>query len=151
MGKKELFRLSDGTRAYLEMHSIGRILKDKGLDESGDAQRFHTQNVLQRIIKYMPYQTGMTIKITVAQTDLRKPLIVTDTPSARFLFNGKLMVGDMTGSAWARKGETKHAVNRPLSYSTTKNPQAGPRWDLAVSAAEGGAMAADLQRYLDRR
>lgn len=151
MGKKELFRLSDGTKAYLEMHSVGQILKDKGLDESGDVQQFHTQNVLRRIIKYMPYQTGMTIKITVAQTDLRKPLIVTDTPSARFLFNGKLMVSDVTGSAWARKGEAKHVVNQPLSYNKTKNPQAGPRWDLAVSAAEGGAMAADLQRYLNRR
>ena len=143
--------MSDGTKAYLEMHSIGQILKDKGLDESGAVQQFHTMNVLRRIVKYMPYQTGMTIKVTVAQTDLRKPLIVTDTPSARFLFHGKLMLGDETGSAWARRGETKHTVNQPLNYNTAKNPQAGPRWDLAVAAAEGGAIAADLQRYLDRR
>ncbi len=108
--KKQLFRLPDGTVAYLEMHSVKRILKDKGLAPDGYVQMFHTQNVLRRIVKYMPYQSGMTVKVTVAQTNIRKPLIVTDTPYARFLFNGKLMVSDVTGSPWARKGETKHVV-----------------------------------------
>lgn len=146
--KKRLFRLPDGTVAYLEMHSVKQILKDKGLAPDGYVQMFHTQNVLRRILKYMPYQSGMTIKVTVAQTNIRKPLIVTDTPYARFLFNGKLMVGDVTGSPWARKGETKHVVNRPLDYTKTKNPKAGPFWDRALSAAEGPAMAADVQRYI---
>ena len=82
--KRRRFRLPDGTVAYLEMHSVQQILKDKGLDSSGDVQMFHTQNVLRRIVRYMPYQSGMTIKVTAAQTNIRKPLIVTDTPSARF-------------------------------------------------------------------
>ena len=112
---------------------------------------FHTQNVLRRIVKYMPYQSGMTIKVTAAQTNIRKPLIVTDTPYARFLFQGKLMVSDVTGSPWARKGETKHVVNRPLDYTKTKNLKAGPFWDRALSTAEGPAMAADLQRYIKQK
>lgn len=151
MGKKTLFRLKDGTTAYLEMHSVNQIIKDKGLDPSGDVQMFHTQNVLRRIIKYMPYQTGMLIKVTVAQTNIRKPLIVSNTVHARFLFHGKLMVSDVTGSPWARKGETKHVVNTPLRYSKTKNPMAGPRWDKEVYAKEGAAMAADLLRYINRK
>ncbi len=150
MGKQRI-RLPDGTVACLEMHSTRQIMRDKGLDENGDVQTYHTRNVLRRIVRYMPYQNGMTIKITVAQTDVRRPLIVTDTPSARFLFNGKLMVSDVTGSPWARKGETKHVVNTPLNYTKTKNPRAGPHWDRAVSAAEGKAMVADLQRYIDRK
>lgn len=150
MGKQRI-RLPDGTVACLEMHSTRQIMRDKGLDENGDVQTYHTRNVLRRIVRYMPYQSGMTIKITVAQTDVRRPLIVTDTPSARFLFNGKLMVSDVTGSPWARKGETKHVVNTPLNYTKTKNPRAGPHWDRAVSAAEGKAMVADLQRYIDRK
>lgn len=150
MGKQRI-RLPDGTVACLEMHSTRQIMRDKGLDENGDVQTYHTRNVLRRIVRYMPYQSGMTIKITVAQTDVRRPLIVTDTPSARFLFNGKLMVSDVTGSPWARKGETKHVVNTPLNYTKTKNPRAGPHWDRAVSAAEGKALAADLQRYINRK
>lgn len=148
---KHRIRLPDGTTAWLELHSADRIIRDKGLDEQGDVQAYHTRNVLRRIVRYMPYQSGMTIKLTVAQTDVRRPLIVTDTPSARFLFGGKLMVSDVTGSAWARKGETKHVVNTPLDYSKTKNPKAGPHWDRAVTAAEGKAMTADLQRYIDRK
>ncbi len=148
---KQRIRLPDGTVACLEMHSTRQIIRDKGLDENGDVQTYHTRNVLRRIVRYMPYQSGMTIKITVAQTDVRRPLIVTDTPSARFLFNGKLMVSDVTGSPWARKGETKHVVNTPLDYTKTKNPRAGPHWDRAVSAAEGKALAADLQRYINRK
>lgn len=148
---KQRIRLPDGTVACLEMHSTRQIIRDKGLDENGDVQTCHTRNVLRRILRYMPYQSGMTIKITVAQTDVSRPLIVTDTPSARFLFNGKLMVSDVTGSPWARKGETKHVVNTPLDYTKTKNPRAGPHWDRAVSAAEGKALAADLQRYINRK
>lgn len=37
-----------------------------------------------------------------------------------------------------------------LVYTHTKNPLAGPRWDEAVMAAEGDAMAADLARYMRR-
>ena len=40
----------------------------------------------------MPYDSGMTIKATIAQTNVRRPLIITNTPSARFLYHGKLMV-----------------------------------------------------------
>lgn len=151
MSRKKLFRLPDGTTGWLEMHSVRQVLQDKGVEPDGDVQMFHTQNVLRRIVKYMPYQTGMTIKVTVAQTNIRKPLIVTDTVSARFLFQGKLMVSDVTGSPWARKGETKHVVNKNLDYSKVKNPMAGPRWDKKVSVAEGAAMAADLQRYIDKK
>lgn len=148
---RQKIRLPDGSTAWLELHSTRQIIHDKGLAEHGDVQAFHTRNVLRRILRYLPYQSGMTLKLTVAQTDMNRPLIITNTPFARFLYHGKLMVSDVTGSPWARKGETKHVVNRPLDYNKTKNPRAGPYWDRAVTAAEGSAMAADLQRYIDRK
>lgn len=117
-------------KAKIQIDPPARILRRHGLDASGGAQRFHTANVLRRIQKYMPYRTGATIKLTVAQTDVNVPEIATETPYARMLFNGKSRGG------------------KPIRYTKTKNPHAGPRWDKAVSAAEGAAMAADLQRYL---
>lgn len=138
-------------KVTVKMNPTSQIVKRIGLDESGQVQRFWTSTVLRRIVRYMPYQTGMTIKVTVAQTDINKPLIVTDTPYAKFLYHGKLMVSDVTGSPWARKGETKHVVNTPLSYSKAKNPQAGPYWDRRLTAAEGKVMAKELQNYIDRR
>lgn len=157
--KQKLYRLPGGTIVYLQMNSVGQILKDKGLDPGGDAQKFHTANVLRRIKRYMPFVSGMTYKVTVAQTDISKPYIITDTPYAKYLFYGKVMVdpklgiaGFMTPEGWrSRKGCVKVLTDRDLQYNRTKNPNAGPRWDRALSAAEGKAMAADLQRYLKRR
>lgn len=157
--KTELFRLPNGTIAYLEMNPVHQILKDKGLDAGGDAQKFHTANVLRRIKRYMPFVSGMTYKVTVAQTDISRPYIITDTPYAKYLFYGKVMVdpklriaGFMTPEGRrSRKNVPKVRTNRDLQYNKTKNPNAGPRWDRALSAAEGKAMAADLQRYLNRR
>lgn len=157
--KTELYRLPDGTIAYLEMNPVGQILKDKGLDAGGDVQKFHTANVLRRIKRYMPFVSGMTYKVTVAQTDINKPEIVTDTPYAKYLFYGLVMIdpklgvaGFMTPEGWrSRKGSVKVRTGRNLVYNRTKNPQAGPRWDKALSAAEGKAMAADLQRYIARK
>lgn len=160
MGKKEeLYRLPGGTVCYLEMNPVHQIIKDKGLDPGGDAQKFHTANVLKRIKRYMPFVSGMTYKVTVAQTDISKPYIVTYTPYAKYLFYGKVMVDPKTGAAWfmtpegwrSRKGIVKVLTGRDLQYNRTKNPNAGPRWDRALSAAEGKAMAADLQRYLKKR
>ena len=62
-------------KVKLVMHPANRIIKDKGLDPSGDVQRFHTQNVLRRIQRYMPYRTGATIKIMIAPTNVSRPEI----------------------------------------------------------------------------
>ncbi len=136
-----------------------QLIRKKGLDASGHVQMFHTQNVLKRIKRYMPYRTGKTYKITVAQTNIAKPEIVTDVPYGKYLFYGKVMIdpklgvaGFMTPEGWrSRKYSTKVLTGRDLQYTRTKNPQAGPHWDRTLSACEGKAMAADLQRYMNRR
>ena len=129
------------TKYKLILNPVSQIVRDKGLSPGGAAQRFHAQNVLRRIQKYMPNRTGTTIKLTIAQTDINKPEIVTDTPYARYLFYGYAMEGKAP----------KRVTDRPLKYTKTKNPNAGPRWDKAPSAAEGAALAADLERYIKRR
>lgn len=136
-----------------------QLIRKKGLGASGHVQMFHTQNVLKRIKRYMPYRTGATYKITVAQTNIAKPEIVTAVPYGKYLFYGKVMVDPKTGAAgfmtpegWrSRKGSVKVLTGRDLKYTRTKNPKAGPHWDRTLSACEGRAMAADLQRYMNRR
>lgn len=159
MKRTFLCRMPDGTSAELTMKDANQIIRDKGLDPGGDAQAFHTMNVLRRIKKYMPFLSGALYKMTQIQTDIRKPEIVTDAPQAKYLFYGKVMVdpklriaGFMTPEGWrSRKGVPKVLTDRDLEYTKTKNPLAGPRWDRALSAAEGKAMAEDLQRYMNRR
>jgi len=137
----DLSGLSDGTRIYLRMNPIDKILRDKGLAPGGDVQQFHTQNVLRRIIKYMPYRTGATIKVTIAQTDISKPQIVTDVPFAKYLYYGKAMEGSAP----------KVVTDRDLVYTETKHPQAGPFWDRALVAAEMPVLQRELQAYIDRK
>lgn len=157
MGKSIICTTPGGGKATLSMRPTGAILQKKGLDKTGNAQAFHTQNCLRRITKYMPMDTGALIKLTVAQTVVRRPEIVTRAPQARYLFYGKAMADSLTGKGPAnipgvgyrwRKGAKLKATSRDLHYSKSKNPLAGPRWDKALSAAEGKALAGDLQRYL---
>lgn len=150
---------ANGAKITLEMKTVDQMVEDLGLKKTGNVQQFHTKNVLHRIKRYMPYRTGVTYKVTVIQTDIRKPEIVTDTPYAKYLFHGKVMIdpklgiaGFMTPEGWrSRKGCVKVLTDRDLKYFRGKNPQAGPRWDRALSANEGKAMAADLQNFIDRR
>lgn len=157
--KKVLFRIPNGTVATLEMNQVNQLIKAKGLDRSGDVQQFHTANVLRRIKKYMPFLSGAMYKITQLQTVISKPEIVTDVPQGKYQFYGKVMIdpkinaaGFMTPEGWrSRKNSIKVITDRNLEFTKTKNPEAGPRWDKALSAAEGKAMVADLQRYVNRR
>lgn len=116
----------------VEINPPSQVIKRLGLDKSGKAQMFHTQNVLRRIQRYMPFRTGMFIKKTIANTNIKKPLIVCVGPGARVLFNGVAPSG------------------KPLNYTKTKNPQAGPYWDKRLSAAEGKIMAKELENYVRR-
>lgn len=141
MSAIELANLPDGTKAYLNLNPINKILKDKGLDANGSAQAFHTNNVMRRIIKYMPYRTGATIKIMIVQTNIREPYLVLDVPYGKYIYHGKKMVGP----------PPKTVTDEPLNYTKTKNPQAGPYWDRALSAAEGAILARELQNYIRRR
>lgn len=125
----------------LDMKPINQILKSKGLTAGGDIQRFHTANVLRRIQRYMPYRSGATIKLMIVQTDISRPLIVLDVPHGRYLYYGKVMVGRAP----------KTVADKPLKYTITKNPLAGPYWDRRLKAAELSAMQADLQRYINRK
>ena len=110
-----------------------QVINQMGLGETGEVQMFHTANVLRRIQRYMPYRSRWTIKLTIAQTGIRVPEIVTQAPHAVYIYKGLSHSG------------------KPLNYTRTKNPMAGPHWDETVTAMEGEAMTADLQRYLDRR
>jgi hypothetical protein len=146
-------------KVKLQLPSAAQLIRAKGLAPDGDVQRFHTQNVLKRIKRYMPYVSGATYKITVEQTDINKPEIVTNTPYAKYLFRGKKMIdpkinasGFLTPEGWrSRRGSVKVLTAENLKYNKTKNPAAGPRWDRALVAAEGKALVADLQSYIDRR
>lgn len=128
-------------RVAVELHGVREIIRRKGLAPGGAVQRQHTANVLRRIVRYLPYRSGKTIKQTIIQTDISRPEIVTRTPYAKYIYHGKVMVGKAP----------KRVTDKPLEYTKDKNPLAGPRWDRRLVSAEGKLLARELQSYLDRR
>lgn len=141
----------------LDLPSAAELVQKKGFGPDGHVQRFHTANVNRRIGKYMPRLTG------TLETDLKHAFgtkIVVLGPYAKYQYYGKAMVDSVTGKGPAnipgvgyrfRRGATLAVTDRNLEYTKTHNPQAGPFWDRALVAAEGDALVADLQRYIDRR
>lgn len=124
----------------------------------GAAQCFHTSNVMRRMVKYMPMQTGALIKLMQVQTVISTGKIVVQAPQAKYLYYGKVMVNAKTGKGPGyipnigyryRKGTKLRATTRPLKYTTTKHPLAGPFWDRRMWAAEGEAAKAELEAYIN--
>ncbi len=143
----------------VDMAPVSTVMERLGVTAQGDVQKFHTANVRRRIQKYMPYRSGATIKLMIVQSPADEPFIHVDAPYARMLYYGKVMVdprthaaGFLTIDGWrSRKGVKKVVSGRNIEYDTTKNPKAGPFWDRKLVAAEGAAMQADLQAYVNRR
>ena len=127
------------TKVVAKMLTPEQIIKLKGLDRGGDVQKFHTNNVARRMIKYMPYRSGTLMKIMLLGTGYDK--IKVDAPYAKYQYYGKVMVGK----------PPKTVTGRSLNYDKTKNPQAGPYWDRRMMAAEGKQVAAEVQAYVDRK
>lgn len=146
-------------KVKMVLPTASKIVRAKGLGAGGAVQMFHTQNVLRRIKRYMPFVSGATYKIAVLQTNIKDPFIVTDVPYGQYLYRGKVMVNSKTGKGPAnipgigyryRKGTILMPTDRDLKYNQTKNPLAGPYWDRTLVACEGLALVSDLQKFINR-
>lgn len=79
---------------------------------------------------YVPAQT----KLFVTRTIVHEDTITYAGPSARFLWNGKLMIDPNTGSAWAPKGASKVVTGIDLNISTAVHSKAQDHWFYASKA-----------------
>lgn len=127
------------TRIKVEMKPVNTILTRLGVNKTGDVQRFVTSTVNRRITRYMPFRTGvLATKLKYIKSPTEIEVL---GPYARYQYYGKVMVGKAP----------KTVTDRDLKYGKTENPQAGPFWDKRLMAAEGRQIAAEVQRYVDRR
>ena len=67
-------------------------------------------------------------------------------PMGRFLYEGKVMVGERTKSAFAAKGERKTVTERPLQYSQHANPDVTNHWFDAAKKEHGKAWIEKTKR-----
>lgn len=148
------------TRIKVEMKPVSVVVNRLGVGKNGDVQRFVTNTINRRITRYMPYRSSaLSTKLKFIKSAAEIEVL---GPYARYQYYGKVMVDPVTGAAgfrdkdgqWkSRRNVPKVKTNRDLDYTQSKahNPDAGPFWDRALMAAEGGKIAAEIQVYVDRK
>lgn len=117
-------------RVEVNMPDAQALMKKLGVDRAGRVQQFATNEVMARIRKYMPWDTGYTANTLTYQTQPAE--FVTAAPYARWLYNGVTASG------------------RPINYTKRVNPLAGAHWDRTLIAAEGEAIRKAIQGYVDK-
>lgn len=108
----------------------GEIL---GIDLDIDLSRFYDQYsraqfeldsmVMTDMVPYMPMETGLFIDITRAMSAAvagTGKVVAAAPPMGRFLYEGKTMVDEKTGSPWARKGARKVLVSQFTGKTNAK-------------------------------
>lgn len=129
------------------------------IDVKLDLSRFEKQykkaqyeldgNVMNSMIPFMPSVENTFIDATRAASAAVQGtgrVYAAFGQSGRFLYMGKTMVDENTGSAWAKKGNKKVLVSQyggktnvkeNLSYTHTHHPEAQSRWFEPAKKADG--------------
>lgn len=96
--------------------------------------------VMTSMIPFMPMQTGTFINVTrgmSASIAGSGKVVAAAPPMGRYLYEGNVMVGERTRSAWAEKGEKKVVTAKALDYSKAVHPKAQSHWFEAAKAEFG--------------
>lgn len=113
-----------------------KLLKKRGLEPDGRIQQMFTSKVARELNAYVPFETGTLRNTRIIGTDT----ITYDTPYARNMYYGKVMVdpvtkaaGFLTKDGWrSRKGVKKIVSDREYNYHGA--PKRGKLWDKRMWA-----------------
>lgn len=91
-------------------------------------QKYIDSECIRLMVRYTPMRNGMLMKSTALGTVIGSGEIRYNSPYARYQYYGKLMVSSVTGSAYAKRGESKVLTERDLAYNTARHPLAQRLW-----------------------
>lgn len=97
-------------------------------DSFNTAQKFVDSECILLMVPYTPALNKILYKSADLGTKIGSGHIIYQSPYARYQYYGKLMVSSITGSAWARHGESKVLTDTKLTYTTFRHPLAGSYW-----------------------
>jgi hypothetical protein len=113
------------------------------------AQYYLDSAVMTDMVPYMPMQTGTFIQVTRGMSAAiagSGKVVAAAPPMGRFLYEGKVMIGEKSRSAWAQKGEKKVVTDRELQYSTHANPSVQSHWFEAARKDHGHTWARNVKK-----
>lgn len=133
--------------------------KKSTLELDIDLSRFETQYekaqyaldsaVMTSMVPYMPHQTGTFINVTKGMSAALAgsgTVIAAAPPMGRFLYEGKVMVDEETGSPWARAGAKKVVTDRDFEYSKAHNPDVTAHWFDTAKQRHGASWVAMVKK-----
>lgn len=115
-----------------------------------NAQEYVDSTVIRYMTPYTPMRNGILYKSAILGTTIGSGEIIQVAPYARYQYYGKLMVSRITGSPWAKQGESKVLTETPLKYSTFRHPLAGSHWFERMKADKKDVILRSAQRILNR-
>ena len=92
------------------------------------AQQFVDRECIELMFPYTPMLSGQMMQSATRGTVIGSGKIKYNSPYARYQYYGKLMVSSITGSSYARKGESKVLTSKDLHYNKSRHPRAGKLW-----------------------
>ncbi len=104
------------------------------------AQFMLDTQIMNDMKPYMPKRLGNFIQRTSAESTAiagTGVVVAGAAPYGRFLYEGKVMVGVKSRSAYAMKDEKKVVINKPLDISKGANPKAIAKWFEAAKDNHG--------------
>ena len=70
------------------------------------------------------------------------------SPYAHYQHEGYLMISRITGSPWAKQGESKVLTGRKLMQNKSRHPLATSEWEKAMKAARMDDLTQAVQKYV---
>jgi len=92
------------------------------------AQFWLDGQIMNDMVPFMPMQDDTFIDVTKMHSAALQgsgKVYAAYGPQGRFLYEGKVMVDELTKSPWARKGARKEVIDKDLKYSRAS---AKPKW-----------------------
>lgn len=129
---EDIYIKSNGATLKIDMGRMERNLNN--------AQFMLDSAVMTSMVPYMPMQTGTFINVTrgmSASIAGSGEVVAAAPPYGQFLYEGKTMVDEKTGSPYAREGARKVLVSQfggktnareDLQYSKHANPNVTDHW-----------------------
>lgn len=91
------------------------------------ARRLLKNEIVKDTEKFVPMQEGYLKNSPIQSIQSDDDYIIYNTPYAKFLYYGFIMIGKLTHRPWAKRGETKIKTGKKLNYGKV-HPMACSHW-----------------------
>ena len=143
------------TTIKFDLASANQIIKNRGLATGGVIQKKFTNEIASSSERFIPHLQGVLAGSAFIPTS--GEYLEYNTPYARYLWHGKLMVDPITGKGaffsqehgfWSRKGVQKVLTETDLNFSG--GPIRGPKWTLRAWDVDGSQILRGIERELNK-